>query len=426
MNRTSELVARRSNAIPRGVATATPFFIARGQNAEVWDVDGRRFVDFASGIAVLNTGHCHPQVIAAAQRQLNAYTHAAFQVMAYEPYIELAEKLNELAPVRGPAKSIFFTTGAEAVENAIKIARAATGRSSIIAFSGAFHGRTMLALALTGKAIPYKHGIGPIPGDVFRVPFPAAHLGISVEDSLAAIHAVFKTDAPPDRVAAIILEPVQGEGGFNPAPPELLTALRVLCDRYGIVLIADEIQTGFARTGKLFALEHFDVKADLVVMAKSLAGGFPLSAVTGNATLMDVPPPGALGGTYGGSPVACATALAVLDVIRNENLNERAQALGRHARAYLEQLARDKRGRPIGNIRGLGSMLGFDLVTEYGGVEVLANGAGEIVRRAHERGLIVLSCGANGEAIRLLFPITASLEVVDEGLNILAEALQVN
>ena len=426
MNRTSELVARRSNAIPRGVATATPFFIARGQNAEVWDVDGRRFVDFASGIAVLNTGHCHPQVIAAAQRQLNAYTHAAFQVMAYEPYIELAEKLNELAPVRGPAKSIFFTTGAEAVENAIKIARAATGRSSIIAFSGAFHGRTMLALALTGKAIPYKHGIGPIPGDVFRVPFPAAHLGISVEDSLAAIHAVFKTDAPPDRVAAIILEPVQGEGGFNPAPPELLTALRVLCDRYGIVLIADEIQTGFARTGKLFALEHFDVKADLVVMAKSLAGGFPLSAVTGNATLMDVPPPGALGGTYGGSPVACATALAVLDVIRNENLNERAQALGRHARAYLEQLARDKRGRSIGNIRGLGSMLGFDLVTEYGGVEVLANGAGEIVRRAHERGLIVLSCGANGEAIRLLFPITASLEVVDEGLNILAEALQVN
>lgn len=424
VTKSDELARRRKAAVPRGIVTATPFFIQRADNAEVWDVDGRRLIDFASGIAVLNTGHRHPDVVAAVQLQLNAYTHTAFQVMGYEPYIALAEKLNALAPVRGPAKSIFFTTGAEAVENAVKIARAATGRPAVIAFGGAFHGRTLFALALTGKAIPYKHGIGPIPGDVYRVPFPIPHRGISIADSLDALQAVFKTDASPDRVAAIIIEPVQGEGGFNPASRELMTSLRDICDRHGIVLIADEIQSGFARTGKMFAMEHFGVQPDLMVMAKSLAGGLPLSAVTGNATLMDIPEPGALGGTYGGPPLSCAAALAVLNVIEKEQLCDRANALGMRARSRLEQFAGMKELIPIGNIRGLGSMLGFDVVTAHGSQQIVVDGAKRITARAHQQGLILLSCGTQSEAIRLLFPITASEAIVDEGLSLLAAALR--
>lgn len=423
MSRTSELAARRANAIPRGVATATPYFVAQAQNAEILDVDGRRLIDFASGIAVVNTGHRHPDVVKAVEAQLHAYTHTAFQVMAYEPYIALAEKLNQLVPVRGPAKSIFFTTGAEAVENAIKIARAATGRPAVIAFGGAFHGRTMFALALTGKAIPYKYGIGPIPGDVFRVPFPVAHRNVSVADSLNALEAVFKNDVPSDRVAAVILEPVQGEGGFNPAPPELLTALRQVCDKHGIILIADEIQTGFARTGKLFAMNHHTVQPDLMVMAKSLGGGLPLSAVTGTASIMDKPAPGVLGGTYGGPPLACAAGLAVLNVIEKEHLCERAEELGARVKSRLAVMAADKSLVPIGNIRGRGSMLAFDLVQAHGSRDVVVDGAKRITARAHELGLILLSCGQFSEAIRLLYPLTISTEMLDEGLNLLQAAL---
>ncbi len=426
MTQSVELAKRRASAIPRGIATATPFFIHHAENTEVWDVDGRRLIDFASGIAVLNTGHRHPDVMAAVQQQLNHYTHAAFQVMAYEPYIALAERLNALAPVRGPAKTILFTTGSEAVENAVKIARAATRRPGVIAFGGAFHGRTLFALALTGKAIPYKHGIGPIPGDVYRAPFPIQHRGVSVQDSLNALDSLFKTDASPDRVAAIIIEPVQGEGGFNPAPQELMVALRGVCDKHGIVLIADEIQSGFARTGKLFAIEHSSVEPDLMVMAKSLAGGLPLSAVTGTATLMDAPMPGALGGTYGGPPLSCAAALAVLDVIEKEKLCERANLLGARARAKLEQFSTMKDLIPIGNIRGLGAMLGFDIVASHGSHEPVAEGAKKITTRAHEKGLIVLGCGTQSEAIRLLFPLTVSEAILDEGLSLLAAALRVN
>ena len=424
MTKTSELAARRASAIPRGVATATPFFIERAENSEIFDVDGRRMIDFTSGIAVLNTGHRHPAVVNAVEQQLNAYTHAAFQVMGYEPYIALAERLNSLVPVRGPAKSIFFTTGAEAVENAVKIARSHTGRPAVIAFGGAFHGRTLFALALTGKAIPYKHGIGPIPGDVYRVPFPVAHRGITVADALDALESIFKNDAPPDRVAAIILEPVQGEGGFNPAPPELMTALRQLCDKHGIVFIADEIQTGFARTGKLFAMQNYSVQPDLIVMAKSLAGGLPLSAVTGNATIMDAPGPGALGGTYGGPPLACAAGLAVLDVIEKENLCGRAIELGTRVRARLEALSQMNDLVPIGNIRGPGSMLGFDIVTAHGATTAVAEGAKKITARAHERGLILLGCGTQSEAIRLLYPLTIPDAILEEGLTILQAALK--
>jgi 4-aminobutyrate aminotransferase/(S)-3-amino-2-methylpropionate transaminase len=423
-NRNASLVERRQRAVPRGVATATPFFIERAENAEIWDADGRRFVDFASGIAVVNTGHRHPDVVAAVQRQLERYTHAAFQVMAYEPYVELAERLNAIVPVARPAKTILFSTGAEAVENAVKIARAATGRSAVIAFGGAFHGRTFMAMSLTGKTAPYKLGFGDLPGPVYRVPFPIAHYGVTVDDSLQALHSVFRTDAAARSVAAIIIEPVQGEGGFHPAPRELLVALREICDSNGILLIADEVQTGFARTGRMFALEHSDVTADIVVMAKSLAGGLPLAAVTGRADVMDAPEPGGLGGTYAGSPLACASALAVLEIIEREKLIDKAKQLGDLARARLQAMAARTDLQPIGHIRGLGSMIGFDVLAKRGSDDVLQGGAGPVTQRAHQRGLLVLTCGTLGESIRLLFPLTAAPKLVEEGLDLLEAALK--
>ncbi|HEY0938483.1 MAG TPA: 4-aminobutyrate--2-oxoglutarate transaminase [Steroidobacter sp.] len=423
-DRNQLLNARRERAVPRGVASATQVFIDCARNAEVWDVTHRRFIDFASGIAVLNTGHCHPTILAAVERQLQRFTHAAFQVTAYEPYIALAERLNAIAPVRGPAKTILFSTGAEAVENAVKITRAATGRDALIAFNGAFHGRTLLALALTGKTAPYKHGFGRLGGEVYRAQFPIEHHGISVDASLASIRQIFLSDVPPERVAAIIIEPVQGEGGFHPAPTALLQGLRELCDTHGIALIADEVQTGFARTGRMFALEHSGVQADLLVTAKSLAGGLPLSAVTGNAALMDAPAPGGLGGTYAGSPLACAAALAVLDVIEHESLIERAKLLGDKARSRLASFATRTDLAPIGHIRGLGSMIGFDLLAGRGTDEVRQGGAAAVVQRAHRLGLLLLSCGGRGEGIRLLFPLTAPESIVDEGLDLLERALQ--
>lgn len=384
-------------------------------NAEIWDADGRRLIDFASGIAVLNVGHSQPQVKAAVAAQLECYAHAAFQVMGYEPYVELCERLNQLAPVKAPAKSILFSTGAEAVENAIKIARAATGRNAVIAFNGAFHGRSLFALSLTGKTHPYKNGFGILPGDVYRLPFPGKPLGDTVAQTLAALDQLFCNDVAPQRVAAIILEPVQGEGGFHPVPQELLRALREICDQHGILLIADEIQTGFARTGKMFALEHYGVRADLLVVAKALGGGFPLSGVIGNAAVMDAPEPGGLGGTYAGSPVACAAALAVLDVIQAQDLCRRAEELGTHAKHKLQALSADSSVLPIGNIRGLGAMIGFDVLDPAG--------ASPVVKRAHALGLVVLSCGMRAESIRLLFPLTASTALVDEGMGLLARAL---
>lgn len=418
------LLQRRAAAVPRGVATAMPHFADRAENAEIWDTEGRRLVDFAGGIAVLNVGHRHPKVAAAVQAQLDRYTHTAFQVMAYEPYVALAERLNAIAPVEGPARTILFSTGAEAVENAVKIARAATGRHAVIAFSGGFHGRSFMAMALTGKTVPYKRGFGPMPGGVFHLPFPCAHRGATVADSLDALDALFRTDVPPEEVAAIVIEPVQGEGGFLPAPTELLVALRAACDEHGIVLVADEVQTGFARTGRMFGIEHSGVRPDLVTVAKSLAGGFPLSGVVGRAALMDAPEPGGLGGTYAGSPVACAAALAVLDVIEEEGLVERARVLGARVQERLAAFAARDDLRPIGNVRGLGSMLAFDLLARRGEAAPDPAATRAVLQRAHALGLVLLGCGGLGESIRLLYPLTIPDAVFDEGMALLEEALE--
>ena len=426
MTSNASLLQRRTSAVPRGVGTAMPIFAARALNAELWDVEGRRYIDFAAGIAVLNVGHCHPRVLAAAHAQLDQYTHTAFQVAAYEPYIALAERLNELAPIQGPAKTILFSTGAEAVENAVKIARKATGRSAVVAFSGGFHGRSFMAMALTGKTAPYKRGFGPMPGEVFHVPFPVAHQGIDVAHSLKALQQVFKADVAADEVAAIIIEPVQGEGGFHIAPPALLQALREIADEHGIVLIADEVQSGFARTGRLFGIEHSGIQPDLITVAKSLAGGFPLSGVIGRAELMDAVDPGGLGGTYAGSPVACAAALAVLEVIDQERLVERAGVLGERVAATLEKWTARSDLRPLGHVRALGSMIAFDLLEARGADEVDALAAQAVLKRAHALGLILLGCGAYGEAIRILFPLTIGDAELDEGMALLEQALAID
>lgn len=412
------LLARRNAAVPRGVGHAHTIFAARADNAEVHDVEGRRFIDFAGGIAVLNTGHRHPAVIEAVKAQLDLYTHTCFQVLPYEPYVELAERLNALAPGNFAKKTLLLTTGAEAVENAVKIARAATGRPGVIAFGGGYHGRTLLALGLTGKVAPYKSGFGPFPADVFHATFPHAARGITVDDAMASIDAILRNDIDAARVAAIILEPVQGEGGFLVAPPELFRRLRALCDAHGMLLIADEIQSGSGRTGTWFAVEQSGVAPDLIVQAKSLAGGFPLSAVTGRAELMDAPVPGGLGGTYAGSPVGCAAALAVLDVFERENLLQRSRDLGARLRAGLQTIATRHRG--IGEVRGLGAMVAIELCREGDLLRPDADLAKRLAAEAARRGLILLTCGTWGNVIRILVPITASDAVVDEGLAIIA------
>ena len=422
MTTNAALLARRTAATARGVSVATQVFIDRAENAEIWDVEGKRYIDFAGGIAVLNTGHRHPKVMQAVYAQLERFTHAAFQVTAYEPYIALAERLNARAPFPGPARTLFFTTGAEAVENAVKISRAATGRTAVIAFTGAFHGRTLLTMAMTGKVAPYKKSFAPLPGEVYHLPFPIPHYGVTVEDSLKALQFLFKADVEPERVAAIILEPVQGEGGFHAAPPELVQALRKICDENGILLISDEVQAGFGRTGKLFGIEHSGVAPDLITIAKSLAGGFPLSGVVGRADVMDAAEPGGLGGTYAGSPPACAAALAVLDVIHEENLLQRASHLGAKVRTRLEALERRNDIDPIGHIRGLGSMMAFDLV-ESRGSDAPRGEANLLSARALQGGLLLLSCGLYGETVRLLYPLTIPEAQLDEGLDILEQAL---
>jgi len=416
------LDTRRSVAVTGGVASATAIYASRAANAEVWDVEGRRYIDFASGIGVLATGHRHPKVIAAVNAQLECFTHTAFQVMGYQPYIELAERLNAIAPFKSPAQTLLLTTGAEAVENAVKIARMATRRTAVIAFSGAFHGRTSLTLAMTGKMSPYKRGMGAAGRDVYRIPFPMEHRGVSVDESIDALQSLFYADIAPDQVAAIIIEPVQGEGGFQVAPPKLLQHLRQLCDAHGILLIADEIQSGFGRAGRMFAIEHSGVEPDLVTLAKSLAGGFPLAAVMGRAQIMKCASPGSLGGTYGGSPIGCAAALAVLDVIEDERLLERADLIGARIRSRLTDIARRNDVLTIANLRGLGAMIGFDLVNSADGKPDGA-AAKEVAARALLDGLIVLTCGTHGETLRILVPLTITDGLLDEGLSILERAL---
>tara|TARA_R110002072_G_scaffold72153_1_gene172671 strand:+ start:5937 stop:7151 length:1215 start_codon:yes stop_codon:yes gene_type:complete len=399
-----------------------PVFAVRALNAEIWDGEGRRYIDFAAGIAVTNTGHNHPKVKAAVAAQLENFSHVCFQVTPYESYITLAEKLSALAPGPSPKKTIFLTTGAEAVENAIKIARAATGRPGVIAFSGGFHGRTMMTMALTGKVAPYKVGFGPFPGDVWHVPFPAPYLGISEADSLKALEALFKSDVEATRVAAIIIEPVQGEGGFYAATPAFLQTLRAICDTHGILLIVDEIQSGFARTGKMFATEYAGIEPDLMTIAKAMAGGLPISGVIGKAEIMDAPAPGGLGGTYGGSPLGCAAGLAVLDVIESENLCARAIEIGDRIVRRCEALRQSDRG--IGEIRTLGAMTAMELIQDGDASRADPDRTKRIVSAAREKGLLLLSCGVRSNVIRFLTPLTIPFEILDEGLDVLADVVR--
>lgn len=420
MNSNIEIESRRTGSVARGVGVMTQIYAERAENAEVWDIEGNRYIDFAAGIAVVNTGHRHPKVIAAVKAQLDRFTHTCHQVIPYENYVHLAERLNAMVPGNFDKKTVFVTTGAEAAENAVKIARAATGRSAVIAFSGGFHGRTFMGMALTGKVVPYKVGFGAMPSDVFHVPFPVDLHGVSVADSIAALDKLFKADVDPARVAAIMLEPVQGEGGFYSAPPELMRHLRKVCDDHGILLVADEVQTGFARTGKAFAMEHYDVAADLTTMAKGLGGGFPIAAVTGRADIMDAANPGGLGGTYGGSPIGIAAAHAVLDVIEEEELCDRANQLGARLKQRLESM-RDAIPE-IADIRGPGFMnaVEFKHVSDGSPNPDFTN---MVKAKALEKGLILLTCGVYGNVIRFLSPITIQDDIFNEGLNVLEEAL---
>ncbi len=416
-----QLMQRKANATPRGVGVMCSFFAERAKNAEIWDTEGKRYIDFAGGIGVLNTGHLHDKVQAAVAEQLNKFSHTCYQVVPYELYIDVAEQLNKLAPIPGDNKTAFYTTGAEAVENAVKIARAATGRPGIIAFGGGFHGRTLMGMALTGKVAPYKIGFGPFPSDVYHALFPNPLHGVSIEESIASIEKLFKYDIEATRVAAIIFEPVQGEGGFYQAPAEWVRALRALCDQHGILMIADEVQAGFARTGKFFAMEHYDVAPDLLTMAKSMAGGFPISAVVGRAQVMDAPAPGGLGGTYAGSPLALAAAKAVISAIQEEKLLERANKLGAQLKETLNGLKAEI--PQIADVRGPGAMIAVEF-NKAGSHDADADFAKKVQTKALESGLILLICGVYGNVVRFLFPLTIEDEVFEEALQKLVAAIK--
>jgi len=417
MSKSNEsLMQRRHAAVARGVGQIHPVFVERAENATVWDVEGRQYIDFAGGIAVLNTGHRHPRVMDAVKRQLEHYTHTCFQVLAYEPYVALCEKINALVPGDFAKKTLLVTTGSEALENAVKIARAATGRAGVIAFTGGYHGRTMMTLSMNGKVAPYSAGMGLMPGGVYRAQFPCALHGVSDADAIASIERVFKNDAEPRDIAAIVIEPVQGEGGFHVASPAFMAQLRALCDLHGILLVADEVQSGAGRTGTFFAMEQSGVAADLTTFAKSIAGGFPLAGVCGKAEVMDAIGPGGLGGTYAGSPVACAAALAVLEVFEEENLLARAATLGEMIGSRLRAIAEhDKR---IAEVRGLGAMMACELFDSQCRPD--PDLAAQLVARAREKGLILLSCGQYGNVIRILVPLTATDPEVQEGMDIIA------
>ncbi|MBW3099186.1 4-aminobutyrate--2-oxoglutarate transaminase [Pseudohoeflea coraliihabitans] len=417
----SEIQTRKTDAIARGVGVMTQIFADRAENAEIWDVEGRRYIDFGAGIAVVNTGHRHPRVMQAVQDQMQRFTHTCHQVVPYESYVRLGERLNELVPGPTAKKTIFVTTGAEALENAVKVARAATGRNAVIAFSGGFHGRTFMGMAMTGKVFPYKAGFGAMPAEVFHAPFPIDLHGVSEADAIAALERLFKADVDPARVAAIVIEPVQGEGGFYVTPKAFMRKLREICDAHGIVLILDEVQTGFARTGTMLAADQYDVEPDLVTMAKGLAGGFPLAAVTGKAELMDAANPGGLGGTYGGNPIGIAAAHAVLDVIVVEELCERANRLGARLKQRLDSLRADV--PEISDIRGPGFMNAVEF-KEAGSATPNPGFTNAVREIALENGLILLTCGIHANVIRFLAPITIQEEVFTEALDILETSIR--
>ncbi|KAA8730989.1 4-aminobutyrate--2-oxoglutarate transaminase [Acinetobacter qingfengensis] len=408
----SALNERKQQATPRGVGVMCQWYAEKAENATIWDKEGNVYIDFAGGIAVLNTGHRHPKVIAAVTEQLTKFTHTAYQVTPYESYVALAERINERAPIEGPAKTTFFTTGAEAVENAVKIARAATGRHGIITFGNGFHGRSFMTMAMTGKTAPYKRDFGVMPAGVFHARYPVESKGITVDDAIESIENIFAEDVAAHDVAAVVLEPVQGEGGFNVVPAEFLKRLRALADQHGFLIVADEVQSGFARTGKLFAMDYYDTKADLITMAKSLGGGFPISGVVGRAEVMDAPNPGGLGGTYAGSPVAVAAAHAVIDAIEEEKLCDRANELGAELVSVLKDLDQTHAG-VVKEIRALGSMVAVELAD--------ADLAKAVQTYAMQNGLLLLTCGKYGNVIRFLYPLTIPAEQFKQGLEILKQ-----
>ncbi|WP_131667319.1 4-aminobutyrate--2-oxoglutarate transaminase [Psychrobacter pygoscelis] len=412
------LLERRQAILPRGLGVAFPIFAERAENAEIWDVEGNRYIDFVGGISVLNTGHSHPKITQRVQEQLHKFSHTAAQIVSYDSYVTLAERLCEKAPISGDKKAVFFTTGAEAVENTIKISRASTGRSGIISFVGGWHGRTLMCMGLTGKVIPYKNNFGPMPASVYHALFPAPELGVSEAEALRSLEMIFQADIHPSDVAAMIIEPVQGEGGFHQVTPSFAKALREICDEHGIVLIFDEVQSGFGRTGTLFATEQLGVEPDLMTSAKSLAGGFPISAVIGRAKMMDAPQPGGLGGTYSGNPLACVAALAVMEVIEEEDLLERSRIIGDKIASALAALHSPK----IGNIRHKGAMLAFDLVDSEGNPDPIA--AAALKEQAFAKGLLLASCGRYGNTMRIMVPLTVSDEVLEEGLAVIKTSLE--
>ncbi len=420
---TQELLALREQHIPRGLGNTHPIFVARAQGARVWDIDGNEYVDFIGGIGVLNVGHNHPRVVQAISAQLEQLTHMCFQVAYYEPYVRLAEKLNAAAPGNFPKKSILFTSGAEATENAIKISRAYTKRPGVIAFNNSFHGRTLMGMTLTGKSKPYKQNFGPFAPEVYRTPFPYEYRGWSTERALDALNETFETQIAPDRVAAIIIEPVLGEGGFVPAPAEFLRELRAITQQHGIVMISDEIQSGFGRTGKLYAIEHSAVEPDMITFAKSIAGGIPVSGVTGRAEIMDAPDPGGLGGTFAGNVLACAAGLAVFEIFEQENLLDRAQVLGEHLRQTLTGW--QARFPQIGDVRGIGPMIAMELVSDPETKMPAPDLVKKVIAEARARGLLLLSAGLYSNVIRVLVPLVATEKDMEDGLSAFEEALQV-
>ena len=416
MTTNKELLEIRNRETPRGVGIQTGIFADRARNAELWDVEGKRYIDLGTGIAVVGTGHNHPKVVAAVRAQLERFSHTCFQVTPYDVYVRLAERLNRAAPGPSPKKTIFVNTGAEAVENAVKIARKHTGRSGVIAFSGAFHGRTMMGMALTGKVVPYKAGFGPFPPEVYHLPYPIAYHGVSADDSLAALEALFRSDVEPSRIAAMIIEPVQGEGGFYAAPAEFLQALRAACDRHGIVLIVDEVQTGFGRTGALFASELAGIEPDLMPVAKSIAGGFPLAGVIGKADIMDSVDPGGLGSTYGGNPIGCAAGLAVLDIIEEEGLCDRARAIGEQIAAWGRDL--QSKTTVVGDVRTTAAMAAIEIVVNRDADQPDAALTKAVAATALERGVLLLTCGVRGNVIRFLPPLTIGKDLLAEALDV--------
>lgn len=421
MSKTSDLLARREAAVTSAVGHVHPIFAERAENAEIWDVDGKRYIDFSSGIGVVNTGHLHPKVKAAAAAQLEKFSHTCIHVAMYEGYVELAERLNKLMPGDSKKKTLLMNSGSEAIENAVKVARKYTGRSGVIAFNGGFHGRTLMTMTLTGRVVPYKAGFGPFAPEVFHAPFPNPLHGISVDEAIEGLEQLFKSDIERDRVAAFLIEPVQGEGGFYAAPPAFLQKLRAIADEAGIVLIADEIQCGFARSGKMFACEHSGIEPDLIALAKGLAGGFPISALVGKAEILDSAPPASLGGTYGGNPIACAAALAVMDIMEAENIPDKAAKMGAHMVKRMQEMALEH--NVIGDVRGLGCLVAIELFDDAAHKIPSAKKTAALQACARDQGLILLSCGPNGNIIRFLPPLTIEPEVLDEGLDILANCL---